>query len=130
MIKTTVFVLLFVGSCLIAQSGQAQSQPSTKVKGQVTIQGCVSRQSGDYILTQSDQLRASRCRQNQAGPIPWPASEGDRNEITDFERQLRCRAVNFCGNAHGQLGENHLQGMRQISDLARQRTRALNVGTV
>jgi hypothetical protein len=54
MIKTTVFVLLFVGSCLIAQSGQAQSQPSTKAKGQVTVQGCVSRQSGDYILTQSD----------------------------------------------------------------------------
>ncbi|MGA8442131.1 MAG: hypothetical protein WB762_00555 [Candidatus Sulfotelmatobacter sp.] len=54
MTKTTVFVLLFVGSCLIAQSGQAQSQPSTKAKGQVTAQGCVSRQSGDYILTQSD----------------------------------------------------------------------------
>ena len=56
MIKTTVFVLLFVGSCLIAQpgQGQTQSQPSTKAKGQVTVQGCVSRQSGDYILTQSD----------------------------------------------------------------------------
>ena len=54
MIKTTVFVLFFVGSCLIAQSGQAQSQPSTKTKGQVTVQGCLSRQSGDYILMQSD----------------------------------------------------------------------------
>jgi len=56
MIKTTVFVLLFVGSCLIAQpgQGQTQSQPSTKAKGQVTVQGCVSRQSEDYILTQSD----------------------------------------------------------------------------
>lgn len=54
MIKTTVFVLLFVGGCLIAQSGQAQSQPSTKGKGQVTVQGCVSRQSEDFILTESD----------------------------------------------------------------------------
>ena len=54
MIKTTVFVLLFVGSCLIAQSGPTQSQPSTKSKGRVTVQGCLSRQSGDYILTQSD----------------------------------------------------------------------------
>ena len=54
MAKTTLFVLLFVGSCLIAQSGQAQSQPSTKAKGQVTVQGCVSRQGGDYILMQSD----------------------------------------------------------------------------
>jgi hypothetical protein len=54
MIKATVFVLLFVGSCLIAPTGQAQSQPSTKANGQVTVQGCVSRQSGDYVLTQSD----------------------------------------------------------------------------
>src|ERR1700751_4000756 len=54
MIKTTLFVLLFVGSCLIAPSGQAQSPPSTKAKGQVTVEGCVSRQSGDYVLTQSD----------------------------------------------------------------------------
>ena len=54
MTKTTLSVLLFVGSCLIAPSGKAQSQPSTKAKGQVTVQGCVSRQSGDYILMQSD----------------------------------------------------------------------------
>lgn len=54
MIKTTLFALLFVCSCLVAQSGQAQSQPSTKAKGQVTVQGCVSRQSADYILMQSD----------------------------------------------------------------------------
>jgi len=52
--KATVLLLLFLGSCLIAPSGQAQSQPSTKAKGQVTVQGCVSRQSGDYILMQSD----------------------------------------------------------------------------
>jgi hypothetical protein len=50
MIKTTLFALLFAGSFLIAQSGQAQSQ----AKGQVTVQGCISRQSGDFILTQSD----------------------------------------------------------------------------
>jgi len=54
MIKTSVFMLLFVGSCLVAQPGHAQSQPSSKAKGQVTVQGCVSRQSEDYILTQSD----------------------------------------------------------------------------
>jgi len=54
MTKATVLLLLFVGSCLIVPSDQAQSQPSTKAKGQVTVQGCVSRQSGDYILMQSD----------------------------------------------------------------------------
>lgn len=54
MTKTTLFVLLYVCSCLIAQPGQAQSQPSAQPKGQVTVEGCVSRQSGDYILIQSD----------------------------------------------------------------------------
>jgi hypothetical protein len=54
MTKTTLLVSLFVGACLIAQTGQAQSQPSTKAKGQVTVHGCISRQSGDYILIQSD----------------------------------------------------------------------------
>ena len=54
MSKKTLFVLLFAGSCLIGQSGQAQSQSSSKTKDEVTVQGCVTRQSGDFILTQTD----------------------------------------------------------------------------
>jgi hypothetical protein len=53
MSKTTLFALL-LGSFLIAQSAVAQSQPSAKPKGQVTVQGCVTRQTGDFILTQTD----------------------------------------------------------------------------
>lgn len=52
MIRT--LLVLFIGSCLTSQSARAQSRPSARPNGKVTIQGCVSRQSGDFILTQSD----------------------------------------------------------------------------
>jgi hypothetical protein len=52
--KTILLVALFAGGCLITRTSEAQSQTSQKTKGQVTVQGCVSRQSGDFILTQLD----------------------------------------------------------------------------
>jgi hypothetical protein len=51
--KTILLVLLFVCSLLMAQTNSDQSHAKAK-KGQVTVQGCVSRSSGDYILMQSD----------------------------------------------------------------------------
>lgn len=51
------FVLLLSSSFLLAQDSGPSSptQDNSKVsKGQVTIQGCVSRSSGDYILSQVD----------------------------------------------------------------------------
>ena len=50
--RTTLLVVLFVGGWLMAQANP--DQPSKEKKGQVTVQGCVSRSSGDYILMQSD----------------------------------------------------------------------------
>jgi hypothetical protein len=54
--KAIVFMLLFVvGSLLMAQANQGQSQPPAKSKeGKVTVQGCVSRSFGDFVLMQSD----------------------------------------------------------------------------
>ncbi len=49
---TTMFFLLLMGGCLMAQANSDRS-PNDK-KGQVTVQGCVSRSSGDYILMQFD----------------------------------------------------------------------------
>jgi hypothetical protein len=49
---TILLVALFVGGRLMAQANP--DQPSKEKKGQVTVQGCVSRSSGDYILMQSD----------------------------------------------------------------------------
>jgi hypothetical protein len=52
--KTILLMLLCAGS-LIAQANPDQSQQPVKAKkGEVTMQGCVARSSGDYILTQTD----------------------------------------------------------------------------
>jgi hypothetical protein len=51
------FVLLLSGSFLMAQdsnSGAAKQQNSNAPKGQVTVRGCVSRSSGDYVLIKQD----------------------------------------------------------------------------
>src|ERR1700726_728684 len=54
--KKLCFVLLLSGSFLLAQdspanASQHKSKPS---KDQVTIQGCVGRSSGDYVLTKQN----------------------------------------------------------------------------
>jgi hypothetical protein len=49
--------LLLSGSFLLAQNSNPSNtsqQNSTDSKGQLTIQGCVSRSSGDYILMKQD----------------------------------------------------------------------------
>jgi hypothetical protein len=48
----TMVFLLLTGGWLMAQANSDRS-PNDK-KEQVTVQGCVSRSSGDYVLTQSD----------------------------------------------------------------------------
>jgi hypothetical protein len=55
--KKLCFALLLLGSLLLAQdsksSGTSQ-QKSKDSKGQVTVQGCVGRSSGDYVLTKQN----------------------------------------------------------------------------
>ncbi|MFZ0953984.1 MAG: hypothetical protein WAN17_17055 [Candidatus Sulfotelmatobacter sp.] len=51
--KTMLFALLLSSSFLLAQDsapGNSNPQNSKDSKGQVTLQGCVSRFGGDYIL--------------------------------------------------------------------------------
>ncbi len=51
--KTILCALLLSGSLLLAQDGSAANsgqQDSKDSKGQVTLQGCVNRSSGDYTL--------------------------------------------------------------------------------
>jgi hypothetical protein len=52
-----LFVLLLSSSFLSAQdnnSNAASEQKSKNAKGEVTVQGCVGRLSGDYVLTKQD----------------------------------------------------------------------------
>jgi hypothetical protein len=48
--------LLLSTSFLLAQSALSQNN-SKDSKGQITVRGCVSRSSGDYILSQADPAR-------------------------------------------------------------------------
>jgi hypothetical protein len=56
--KTMLVVLVIWASVLLAQESNAPSgsgQDNSKhAKGQVTVQGCVGRSTGDYILTKQD----------------------------------------------------------------------------
>jgi hypothetical protein len=53
--RTLFFALLLSGSFLLAQDSSTTSQDTSKdSKGRVTVQGCVSRASGDYILMKQD----------------------------------------------------------------------------
>jgi hypothetical protein len=55
--RTLLCVLLLSGSSLLAQydTPADASKPSVKdSKGQVTLQGCVSRSGGDYTLVKQD----------------------------------------------------------------------------
>ncbi len=55
--KNLCFALLLSGSFLLAQSSNPSNtgqQKSKDSKGEVTIQGCVGRSSGDYILMKQD----------------------------------------------------------------------------
>ena len=79
-------VLLLLSSSLLAQESNpsATSQPKSKdAKGQVTVQGCVGRFSGDYVLTKQDpaityQLQAT-------GKIKLRHYLGQRVEVTGSE---------------------------------------------
>ncbi|MGA7398862.1 MAG: hypothetical protein WCC99_09390 [Candidatus Sulfotelmatobacter sp.] len=55
--KTILGVLLLSGGLLLAQDSappNPNAQDSKDSKGQVTLQGCVSRASGDFILIKQD----------------------------------------------------------------------------
>ncbi len=47
--------ILLLSACFVLAQDSNMSQPSSKdSKGEVTIRGCVSRSSGDYILMKQD----------------------------------------------------------------------------
>lgn len=56
--KTLLFVLVIWAGVLLAQEGNlpsgASQDNSKHAKGRITVQGCVGRSTGDYILTKQD----------------------------------------------------------------------------
>jgi len=56
MIKMTKlsFAMLLSGTFLLAQDSSMPRENAKDSKGQVTVQGCVGRSSGDYVLTKQN----------------------------------------------------------------------------
>ncbi len=76
--KTLLFALLLSASFVVAQDNQSADTPNAK--GQVTVQGCVTRANGDYTLIRQDpaityELQAGR-------KIKLHSYLGQRVEIT------------------------------------------------
>jgi len=84
--KSILFVFLLLASIALGQENQTASPAPTKskaAKGEVTLQGCVSRFSGDYILVKQNpamtyELQGSR-------KIKLRAYMGQRVEVTGQE---------------------------------------------
>jgi len=80
------FVLLLSGSFLLAQdsSPSTTSQHKSKEsKGQVTLQGCVGRSSGDYILIKQDPAMTYELQ--ASGKMKLRHYLGQRVEVTGKE---------------------------------------------
>jgi hypothetical protein len=84
--RTLLIALLLSGSFLLAQDStpaNPSQHDSKDSKGQVTVQGCVSRSSGDYVLIKQDpgmtyELQAS-------GKTKLRQYLGQRVEVTGTE---------------------------------------------
>jgi len=84
--RKSLFVLLLSSSLLAAQdnnSSAAGDHKSKNGKGEVTVQGCVGRFSGDYILSKQDP--AVTYELQATGKIKLRKYLGQRVEVTGSE---------------------------------------------
>jgi len=84
--RTLCFVFLLSASFLLAQDNNPStaSQPKSKAaKGEITLQGCVGRASGDYILIK--QNPAITYELQATGKIKLRQYLGQRVEVTGKE---------------------------------------------
>ena len=81
--KKLLFALLLSSSVLLAQDSSMSRDTSKDSKGQVTIRGCVSRASGDYILMKQDPAMTYELQ--AANKIKLRHYLGQRVEVTGTE---------------------------------------------
>jgi len=92
--RTILFALLLAGSWLLAQANQDQTQQPPKEKaGQVTVQGCVSRSSGDFTLMQSDPGNSYVLR--PSGKLKLDPYLGQQVEVTGRETPTMSTSSNY-----------------------------------
>lgn len=100
--KPLLLALLFAASFALAQDSQSAATPenSKHAKGEVTLQGCMSRSSGNYVLIKQNppityELQAT-------GKIRLRNYMGQRVEVTGQEgptMSTSSDALNKTGNA-------------------------------
>jgi hypothetical protein len=82
--KAIVFAMLLGSGWLVGEANQDQSQQSPKEKqGTVTVQGCVSRASGDFTLIQPDPSNTYVLR--PSGKVKLDPYLGQQVEVTGSE---------------------------------------------
>src|ERR1019366_967219 len=84
--RKLAFALLLSGSLLLAQDStpaNTNQQKSKASKGEITVQGCVGRSSGDYVLTK--QNPAMTYELQATGKIRLGHYLGQRVEVTGSE---------------------------------------------
>jgi hypothetical protein len=82
--RTLIFAVLLSATFVLAQDKPANAQDNSKqTKGQVTVQGCVTRSSGDYILVKQDPGVSYELQGN--GKIKLHSYLGQRVEVTGQE---------------------------------------------
>jgi hypothetical protein len=82
--RRILFTVLLSGSFLLAQdSAPASQQESKSSKGEITVQGCVGRSSGDYVLTK--QNPAMTYQLQATGKTRLRNYLGQRVEVTGTE---------------------------------------------
>jgi len=94
MSRAIVISLFLVSGWVIAHANQGQpQQPAEKKTGQVTVQGCVSRSSGDFILIQLDPANTYVLEGTRK--IKLDPYLGQQVEVTGTESATMSNSSNF-----------------------------------
>lgn len=111
--NTILFVGLVAGS-LLAQTNQDQSQQTTKdATEKVTMQGCVSRSSGDFILMQTNPGNSYVLE--APGKIKLDQFLGQQVEVTGTERPTTSTSNNFTRRRAGSSVTITLESIKTVS---------------
>ena len=93
MINKAIAISLFlVSGWVIAQANQSE-QPAKEKTGQVTVQGCVGRSSGDFIITRSDPANTYVLEGTRK--IKLDPYLGQQVEVTGTESATMSNSSNF-----------------------------------
>jgi len=132
--RTIVFAMLLASGWFTAQANQDQAQQPPKEKpGHVSVQGCVSRSSGDFTLTQSDPGNTYVIR--PSGKIKLDPYLGQQVEVTGQKAPTPSNSSNynrrpFCCDHCGGIDQDYRRTLRDLAFRTNWRTSTLGLITL